>query len=115
MTLMIVEDNLNFRSYVKNLFKRKKHSFNFNLDSSQTYGNNVKQVDSNPLIYAIYSGDVNHDGTIDLNDVLQIFNDANSFSTGYIVTDLTGDNIVDLNDVLIAFNNSVNFVSIMKP
>jgi len=79
------------------------------------FGNNQIHVDVNPETYAIYGGDVNQNGIIDLNDVLLVYNDANIFATGYIVTDLTGNDLTDLNDIIIAYNNSVNFVSVIRP
>lgn len=88
--------------------------YNFANDPSQSFGNNVIQVDTDPL-YAFYSGDVNADGAVDLADVILINNDAISFAVGYIITDLNGDYIADLSDVLIAYNNSSNFVSVIKP
>ena len=90
-------------------------NIDFYSSQSKAYGNNLKQVDNSPILYAVYSGDVNKDGFIDLTDVITISNDAGIFLTGYIVTDLTGNEIVDLSDVVMAFNNSVNFVSVIRP
>ena len=90
-------------------------SYNFSASAASAYGNNLKQVDASPVKFALYSGDVNKDGTIDLNDVIQIYNGANTFLTGYVVTDLTGNYVVDLTDLLMAYNNSVNFVSVIRP
>lgn len=90
-------------------------NYDFTNSATSAYGNNLKQISTSPLHYALYSGDVNQDLLIDLSDVLQIFNDANDFTTGYEVTDLTGDNVTDLNDVLLAFNNAVGFVAVIKP
>ncbi len=87
----------------------------FRENASEAFGNNLVQVSSAPIRYAFYSGDVNHDGLIDLTDILLIYNDAVSFITGNIASDLTGETVVDLNDILIAYNNSVNFVIAMKP
>ena len=72
-------------------------------------------VNSDDYDFGFYSGDVNQDGFIDLTDVILIINDANSFVTGYKVTDLTGNNITDLTDALFAYNNSVKFVSLVRP
>lgn len=83
--------------------------------SSKAYGNNLIQVDVSPYIFAVYSGDVNHDSFIDLTDVIYINNDAGNFVTGYVLSDLTGNNITDLTDVLIAYNNAGNFVSVVRP
>ncbi len=84
-------------------------------DTANVFGGNLISVDNSPQEFGLYSGDVNQDGFIDLTDVININNDANSFATGYINTDLTGNNVTDLTDVIMAYNNSVNFVSIKKP
>jgi hypothetical protein len=83
--------------------------------SSQAFGNNIIQVDASPVRFAIYSGDVNQDGTVDATDVSTIDNDASNFVSGYVVTDLTGDNFVDGTDFAIADNNAANFVSVVRP
>ena len=80
-----------------------------------SYGDNMVQVIPTQSWRGIYSGDVNQNGVIDLTDVLQTYNDANSFVSGYVVTDINGDNLADLNDVLIAYNNSVGFVAVIRP
>ncbi|MBK8553967.1 MAG: hypothetical protein IPL53_24145 [Ignavibacteria bacterium] len=90
-------------------------SYDFSTAAAKAYGNNMINVDASPVRYAIYSGDVNNDGTVDLNDVIQTYNAAGSFASGYVVTDLNGDNIVDLNDILIAYNNSAGFVAVVRP
>ncbi len=90
---------------------------NYNMTdmSSKAYGNNIVQVDNSPVKFALYSGDVNYDSFIDLTDVIYIFNEANTFVTGYKISDLTGNNITDLADILVAYNNAGNFVSVMRP
>jgi len=90
-------------------------TYNFTSANTQAFGNNMINVDASPVRYAVYSGDVNNDGTVDLNDVVQTYNAANVFSTGYILTDLTGDNLADLNDVILAYNNSAAFVAAVRP
>jgi hypothetical protein len=72
-------------------------------------------VDASPVRFAIYSGDVNQDGTVDATDVSAIDNAANNFLSGYVATDLTGDNFVDGTDFAIADNNAANFVSAIRP
>jgi subtilisin-like proprotein convertase family protein len=89
--------------------------YNFVDAQSKAFGDNMKQVDSSPLKFAVYSGDVNQDGTVDATDVSTIDNDASNFVSGYVVTDLTGDNFVDGTDFAIADNNAANFVSVVRP
>ncbi len=82
-------------------------SYNFTTAANKAYGNNLILKGSR---YCIYSGDVVQNGAVDLDDIIQIFNSANLFTTGFNVNDLTGDRQVDLSDVIISFNNSSNFV-----
>ncbi len=92
-------------------------NLNYNMTDQMTkaFGNNLKQVDSSPVRYATYSGDVNQEGNVDLTDVVMIHNSAANFSSGYNNTDINGDNITDLTDLIIANNNAVNFVSRIIP
>ena len=90
-------------------------SYNFSSAAAQAFGNNMEQVDALPVRYAIYSGDVNKDGSIDLNDVLSVYNASAIFSSGYVVNDINGDSVVDLNDILFAYNNSAGFAAVVRP
>ena len=87
-------------------------SYDFTTSQSKAFGNNLVLKSGK---YCIYSGNTDHNGSINLNDVLMTYNDAGIFATGYIVTDINGDSITDLNDVIIAFNNSGKFVMVSKP
>ena len=90
-------------------------SYNLTSLASQSYGSNMIQVDASPVRFAVYSGDVNQDETVDATDVSTVDNDAANFVGGYVVTDLTGDNFVDGTDFAIADNNAANFVSVIRP
>lgn len=79
------------------------------------HGENQIQVDNSPVRFALYSGDVNQDGTIDATDLSLIDNSAVNFASGYVATDVTGDNFVDGTDFSIADNNAAAFVSIRRP
>ncbi|MEO8447792.1 MAG: hypothetical protein ABI528_09870 [bacterium] len=83
--------------------------------ASNAFGNNLKQLNSSPVRFGIYSGDVNQDGTIDVSDLLNVYNDQASFLSGYLPTDLNGDDFTDVSDLLIVYNNSANFVGVIKP
>lgn len=87
-------------------------SYNFTTAASQAYGSNLFLKNSK---YCQYSGDVNQNGIIDLNDVIQINNDASLFLSGYKTTDVNGDSYVDLSDIIIASNNASNFVTKLVP
>ncbi|MEO8665356.1 MAG: LamG-like jellyroll fold domain-containing protein [Ignavibacteria bacterium] len=89
--------------------------YNFIDAVSKAFGNNMVQVDNSPLSFAIYGGDSNQDGLVNLSDIIQITNDATNFTVGYIPTDVNGDNIANLNDIILAFNNSNKFVHKITP
>jgi hypothetical protein len=90
-------------------------SYSFADNSNRAFGNNQIQIDESPFRFAIYSGDVNQDGTVDATDVSLIDNDAANFTSGYVITDITGDDFVDGSDFAIANNNAADFVSVIRP
>jgi len=98
-----------------NSFLSNNLTYNFTTAANKAYGNNQKQIDSSPIQFGIYSGDVNQDGVVDGSDGAFIDNDAANFLSGYLVTDLNGDNFIDGSDALIADNNAANFVSVIRP
>ncbi len=90
-------------------------SYNFTTSYATAYGNNLKSVNSSPVRFAIYSGDSNQDGFVNLTDVVNINNDAAVFLAGYVSTDINGDGSVSLTDIIISYNNSTNFASVIRP
>lgn len=90
-------------------------TYDFTSASNKAFGNNLVQIDNSPVMYGIYSGDVNQDGTIDGSDLSLIDNDINIFATGYRSTDLNGDQFIDATDAAIADNNAYMFISVLKP
>lgn len=92
-------------------------NYNFLTPSTQSYGSNMAFVGNffSQNYYAMFSGDVNQDKTIDGTDVGRVDNDAFNFVTGYVVTDLTGDSFVDGTDFAMADNNAANFVAAVEP
>lgn len=96
-------------------FTNNYKTYDFTTASSKAYGHNVIQVDASPVAYAIYSGDINLDQHIELEDMLIVHNDGKNFVTGNVITDLNGDLIVDMKDLLITSNNSVKFITVAHP
>lgn len=90
-------------------------NYDFTVSQNAAFGSNQVQVEIVPGIYAIYSGDIDQNDLIDLNDVILAFNEASDFAAGYVVSDVNGDNLVDLTDVIITNNNSVNFIVSITP
>ncbi|QLH46066.1 MAG: hypothetical protein HWD58_10795 [Bacteroidota bacterium] len=67
--------------------------YGFQSSASQAYGSN--QVEVEPGVYALFSGDINQDGVVDGLDYNDWELDNNNFTAGYFSTDLNGDGIVD--------------------
>lgn len=90
-------------------------TFDFSTAANKAYGNNQKQIDTSPVKFGIYSGDVNQDGNADGVDLGLADNDAFNFVAGYVNTDVNGNNSVDATDLGIIDNNAFNFVSKITP
>jgi hypothetical protein len=99
-------------SLPESLLRGSSRSYDFTNAVTKAYGSNMINVNSSPVRFGIFSGDVNQDGFVDLTDLTIVFNDANNFLTGYIVTDITGNGNTDLTDLTITFNNSNSFVRV---
>jgi photosystem II stability/assembly factor-like uncharacterized protein len=93
------------------------NSLNYDMATSQSqaFGNNLRQVNSAPVRFAIFGGDVDQDGTVDASDLSEIDNDAYYFASGYVDSDLNGDDFVDASDFAIADNNATKFISKVTP
>jgi hypothetical protein len=89
--------------------------------TNKAYGDNMAKVDSilvgnsYQYIYAIYTGDINQDGFIDVFDFPEYDNDNLNLVEGYAVTDLNGDGFVDVFDFPVFDNNNLNLVQVMRP
>jgi hypothetical protein len=80
---------------------------------AKAYGGNLLlMIDGG---YAIFGGDINHDGVIDTGDITPFDNDQHNYVEGYVVTDVNGDGIVDGADASIIDNNQFNYVSTILP
>ena len=89
-------------------------NYDFTTAASQAFGNN--QIEVEPGIFALYSGDINQDGFIDSFDFPLLDTDIfNGVSGVYVNTDLYGDGFVDSFDFPVFDVNSFNGVSVMTP
>ena len=89
--------------------------YRFSDFASRAFGDNQTEVDDSPLLFGIFSGDVNQDGTIDASDLSIVDNDALNSVSGYVRSDVTGDDFVDAADVSIVDNNAFIGVSVIAP
>jgi len=90
-------------------------NYNFTTSASQAYGLNQKNLLGNGTRWGFYSGDVNQDGIVNQNDINDIYNSANIFTSGYLPADANGDGIVDTMDMIITDNNSARFTVKITP
>ncbi|MEO8210372.1 MAG: CHRD domain-containing protein [bacterium] len=94
-------------------FNNSVLNYNFTSAQNKAFGDNLTEVDTNK--FAIYSGDVNQDGTVDILDLSLIDNDVYNFASGYVNSDLNGDDLTDLTDYTLGDNNAFDYVSVIKP
>jgi chitodextrinase len=90
--------------------------YDFSTSSLQAYGANMTAIE--PNVYAIYSGDLDNDGFIDLPDYSFWETDYINSSVGSFSTDLDGDSFVDLPDYSIweqNYNGAVNAIFPVLP
>ncbi|MDZ4712034.1 MAG: CARDB domain-containing protein [bacterium] len=93
-------------------FSSNHLAYNFTTAADKSFGDNLKLAGSK---WVMFGGDQNQDGTVDVVDIVNVYNDASNFNSGYVKTDLNGDDFVDVADVLITYNNSSQFVSKVTP
>jgi len=87
--------------------------YDFTATPQTSYENNQVKQDNK---FCMYSGDVNVDGRIDIQDIYDVYGDISDFENiEYSCSDVTGDGQVDLYDLSFTFNNSINFVSTVTP
>ncbi|MEN9964486.1 MAG: Dockerin type domain, partial [Bacteroidota bacterium] len=92
-------------------------SYDFTTDSLSAYNDgiqaSVQRIGNNR--FALFSGDVNQDGTIDIMDLIESENKAAEFQFGYYQTDCNGDGATDLLDLQYMENNGDRFLYISRP
>ena len=92
-----------------------QYDFTTNINAAYSSGLNdpMKQIAMG--VYAIYGGDVNQDGGIDLLDMNITENDAAQFLFGYNQSDVNGDGSSDSMDMTIIENNAGQFIFYARP
>lgn len=88
-------------------------TYDFTTGLNKAFHNNMKLILGKATLF---TGDPNQDGIVDLTDLILIYNDAITFTSGsYLATDLNWDEFVDLSDLELAYNNSINIVKEEAP
>jgi hypothetical protein len=92
-------------------------NYDFTTGLDKAYGNGI-----NPAMksigngkYAIYSGDVNQDGTVDGLDMNEVDNNTSNGSYGYDSSDVNGDGATDGLDMNIVDNNTQSALYFARP
>ena len=89
-------------------------SYSFSSNASQAFDDNEVATFDN-FGFAIYSGDINQDGSIDATDFLELDPSIQNGDGGYLVGDLNGDGSVDASDFLILDPNIQNGIGAAYP
>jgi hypothetical protein len=88
-------------------------TYNFAGSASSAYGGNMKMLESG--VYGLYSGDINQDGFIEIQDYSPLDNDSANVLEGYNTTDLNGDGFVEIQDYPFLDDNSAAVIELLRP
>jgi hypothetical protein len=88
-------------------------NYDFSSAASQAFGDNLSSLGNSK--FAIYTGDINQDGSIDFNDYPSIDIASSIGVLGYDSNDLNGDASVDFNDYPLLDINSSNGIIAIRP
>jgi hypothetical protein len=112
----VIKHRNSLETWTKPFYIRESvQSYDLTTAANKAFGDNQVQIDNSPVMFSIYGGDVDQDGSIDATDLSMIDNDSYTFATGYKKTDVNGDGFVDASDAAITDNNATNFVSAVTP
>jgi len=93
------------------------NSVDFSASVGSAYGDGINDplINMGSGVYAIYGGDINQDGTVDLLDLTITESDAGNFVFGYNASDCTGDGSSDLLDLTVIEANAGLFLFYARP
>jgi hypothetical protein len=91
------------------------YDFTTGLDKAYGDGINAPMKNMGGGVYALYSGNVDQDATIDINDMSNTENDAFEFAFGYNATDCNGDGASDALDMQLIENNAMLQIYTARP
>ena len=92
----------------------------FSSSPSQSFGSNEShtgsfQGSSDGFAFAIYTGDVNHDGAVDASDFLILDPSIQNGDGGYKIGDINGDGAVNASDFRLWDPNIQNVIGAIAP
>jgi hypothetical protein len=86
-------------------------NYNFTTSANKAFGANMRNMGSG--VYAIYTGDITQDGSVDFNDYPDLDIGSSNGDLGYLPCDLNGDASIDFNDYpLIDLNSSSGIITL---
>lgn len=88
-------------------------TYDFTTAANKAFGSNQTEVANG--VWALYSGDINQDGSIDAFDYILQDPDIIDGASGYLSTDLNGDGIVDVFDYLVMEPNLTEGIGAITP
>lgn len=88
-------------------------SYDFTNAATKAYGDNLIEVE--PGTWAVFSGDLDHDGSIDGFDFLVMYPDIVNGNFGYLSDDIDGDGSVDIFDFILLDPNIINGQTMASP
>jgi hypothetical protein len=91
------------------------NSIDAKAQSNQNNALGDNQIQLEPGVFAIYSGDINQDGFIGVDDVAIVDNQNLNGDMGYVLGDVNGDGFVGVDDVAIVDNNNLLGVFAITP
>ena len=87
-------------------------NYSFN-NGTKAYGGNLKLCYDGHWV--IYSGDINSDGLVDSDDMIEVDNLASQFASGYLPSDVNGDGLIDSTDMILIDNNAQQMIASQLP
>ncbi|MBK7028578.1 MAG: hypothetical protein IPH45_04965 [Bacteroidales bacterium] len=93
-------------------FEGNSQFVDFTTSISSAYGQNLLSDGINALLYA---GDINQDGSVNVNDIIIVESSATTFQMGYLLEDINGDGLIDAEDLIIVDNHAAQQTGIISP
>lgn len=90
-------------------------NYNFTSAAGQAFGNNMKDLLGNGTVWGLFTGDLNHNGYVELDDVNAVYTASRYSASGYMIEDIDGDGYVEIDDVNKVFINSKNGIGYITP
>ena len=88
-------------------------SYEFTSSDTKAYGNNLAPLGNNR--YGLFAGDVNQDGSVDINDLSATIDQVRQGATGYLPEDINGDGSIDINDLSPVIDNVRKGIGVVAP